>query len=206
MRARLLRNFGTAANQVLWRGQAPLIGDINFADQAVLAADKWVARFEADKRDVPLAQKIREDKPGDVADRCTDGNGVDLPEEVCDQTVAKYGTPRIGADMPQADDTLACQFKPLRQDDYPVTFTDEQWKRLQATFPNGVCDYTRPGIGQHGVTAWQTYQDTDGKVVYGGRPLGPKPVSSPLAARRTTKPKGNQVSARRRTRPRRCAC
>ncbi|MCW3049262.1 MAG: N-acetylmuramoyl-L-alanine amidase [Solirubrobacterales bacterium] len=206
MRARLLRNFGTAANQVLWRGQAPLIGDVNFADQAVLAADKWVARFEADKRDVPLAQKIREDKPGDVVDRCTDGNGVDLPEEVCDQTVAKYGTPRIGADMPQADDTLACEFKPLRKDDYPGTFTDEQWKRLQATFPNGVCDYTRPGIDQHGATAWQTYQDTDGKVIYGGRPLGPKPVSSPLAARRTRKPKGNQVSARRRTRPRRCAC
>ena len=34
MRARLMRNFGTAANQVLWRGQAPLIGDPSFADDA----------------------------------------------------------------------------------------------------------------------------------------------------------------------------
>src|SRR3954468_12249809 len=32
MRARLERNFGTAANQILWRGQAPLIGDPSYAD------------------------------------------------------------------------------------------------------------------------------------------------------------------------------
>jgi hypothetical protein len=203
MRARLLRNFGTAANQVLWRGQAPLIGDVNYADQAVLAADKWVARFEADTRDVPLAQKIREDKPGDVADRCTDGNGLDLPEEVCDQTVAKYGTPRIGADMPQADDTLACQLKPLRRDDYPVTFTDDQWKRLQATFPDGVCDYSKPGIGQHGATAWQTYQDAGGNVIYGGRPMGPEPASTPLTTSQATPKKTKPAPARHRRRPKR---
>ncbi|MEA2311057.1 MAG: hypothetical protein QOE28_1025, partial [Solirubrobacteraceae bacterium] len=44
MRARLMRNFGTAANQVLWRGQAPLIGDSNYADDAVFALDGWLAR------------------------------------------------------------------------------------------------------------------------------------------------------------------
>ena len=37
MRARLERNFGTAANQILWRGQAPLIGDPSFADEAMFA-------------------------------------------------------------------------------------------------------------------------------------------------------------------------
>src|SRR3954471_7851848 len=39
MRARLLRNFGTAANQILWRGQAPLIGDPSYADDSVFAVD-----------------------------------------------------------------------------------------------------------------------------------------------------------------------
>src|SRR4051794_34116928 len=131
MRSRLLRNFGTAANQVLWRGQVPLIGDSGYADQAVVAADKWVARFESDTRKVPLAQKIREDKPGDVSDRCTNGNGLTPPAEVCDETVAKYGPPRIAADGPLADDTLDCQLKPLRKDDYNVTFTDDEWNRLQ---------------------------------------------------------------------------
>jgi hypothetical protein len=68
----------------------------------------------------------------------------------------------------------------LRKDDYPVTFTDEQWSRLATVFAKGVCDYSRPGLYQRGAVAWQTYQDDSGAVVYGGRPLGPAPVSRPL--------------------------
>jgi hypothetical protein len=180
MRARLLRNFGTAANQVLWRGQVPLLGDTTFVDAAILALDKWLARVEADHRGIGLARKIREDRPATVTERCTDGRGEDIPGEVCDQTVASYGTPRMAAGGPAADDTLQCQMRPLDRDDYSVTFTDHQWARLRATFPNGVCDYTRPGVKQRGATAWLTYQDAAGKVLYGGRPLGPPPVSTAL--------------------------
>jgi hypothetical protein len=181
MRNRLLRNFGTAANQVLWRGQAPIIGDQSFADDAVLAADHWVARISADARPVPLAQKIREDKPGTLADRCTDGFGHDIPSEVCDETVAAYGTPRFAAGEPHTDDVLKCQLEPLVRDDYPVTFTDAQWAALKQAFPAGVCNYGKSGVSQHGATPWLTYQDQAGNVVYGGRPLGPAPVSTPLA-------------------------
>jgi hypothetical protein len=181
MRARLLRNFGTAANQVLWRGQAPLLGDSNYAVDAVYALDRWLARVDADKRDLPLPVKIIQDKPGDVADKCTDGAGTDLPSEVCDETVASYGTPRIGADGPLADDTLQCRYKPLRKSDYNVVFTDEQWSRLKKVFADGVCDYSRPGVAQRGAKAWLTYQDADGHVIYGGEPMGPPPRSRPLS-------------------------
>ena len=187
LRARLLRNFGTAANQVLWRGQVPLLGDTSFADDAVLAADKWLARVDADDRDVPLARKIIENKPGDVTHRCTNGAGQALPKTVCDTTVASYGTPRLGADMPATDDVLVCQTKPLRRDDYPVTFTDAQWSRLQAVFPDGVCDYAKPGVGQTGAVPWLTYQEDDGDVVYGGRPLGDAPRSAPLKTKKAKK-------------------
>jgi hypothetical protein len=180
MRNRLLRNFGTAANQVLWRGQAPLIGDTTFSDAAVLAADQWVARFTADHRPIPLAQKILEDKPGTLADRCTDGNGHDIPFEVCDATVAAYGTPRFAADAPRTDDVLKCQLKPLDPQDYPVTFTADEWAALQQTFPTGVCNYNAVGVKQHGTTPWLTYQNGSGAVVYGGRPLGPAPASQAL--------------------------
>jgi hypothetical protein len=183
MRARLLRNFGTDANQVLWRGQVPLLGDVNYAVDAVYALDRWLARVDADRRAVPLAKKIIQDRPGDVAARCTNGTGVDLPSEVCDETVAAYGTPRIGADGPLADDTLQCRLKPLRKDDYNVTFTADQWSRLKKVFADGVCDYSRPGVAQRGAQTWLTYQDTDGDVVYGGRPLGPAPRSVALAPR-----------------------
>jgi hypothetical protein len=29
--------------------------------------------------------------------------------------------------------------------------------------------------------AWQTYQEADGSVIYGGEPLGPAPTSTPIA-------------------------
>jgi len=171
MRARLLRNFGTAANQVLWRGQVPLIGDANYVDEAIFALDKWLARVEADGRSIPLAQKIIQDKPNDVGDRCTDGAGQSVPSEVCDQTVASYSAPRIAAGGPLTDDVLSCQLKPLRRDDYNVTFTDAQWAELKKAFPTGVCDYSRPGIGQRGAIGWLTFQDERGRVIYGGRPI-----------------------------------
>jgi hypothetical protein len=177
MRARLERNFGTAANQILWRGQAPLVGDPSFADDSVFAMDRWLARVDADHRKVPLARKIIQDKPGTVAPRCTDGQGHEVPSEVCDQTVSSYGTPRQGADGPLSEDVMKCQLKPMRRDDYPVTFTDEQWQRLQQAFPGGVCDYSKPGVSQHGATAWLTYQDQRGGVIYGGKPMGRPPIS-----------------------------
>jgi hypothetical protein len=177
MRARLERNFGTAANQILWRGQAPLIGDPSFADDSVFAMDRWLARVHADHRKVPLARKIIEGRPGTVAPRCTDGQGREVPSEVCDQTVSSYGTPRQGADGPLTEDVMKCRLKPMRRDDYPVSFTDAQWRRLEQAFPGGVCDYAKPGISQHDTIPWLTYQGKLGHVIYGGRPMGRPPVS-----------------------------
>jgi hypothetical protein len=177
MRARLLRNFGTAANQVLWRGQVPLLGDSNYVVQSVFAMDRWLARVDADHRAVPLPRKIIQDKPSDLADRCTDGGGAELPSWACDQTVAAYGTPRFGADEPLTDDILKCRLKPLRRDDYPVSFSDDQWTRLKKAFPSGVCNYGEPGVDQQPTTPWLTYQDASGHVIYGGAPLGAPPQS-----------------------------
>ena len=183
LRARLMRNFGTAANQVLWRGQVPLIGDRSFADQAVFAMDRWLARVHADRRKIPLAQKIIKDKPKTVADRCTDGSGNDQPAQVCDATVVSYGTPRQGADGPLSEDIMKCRLKPMRRSDYPVAFSDQQWNRLQQAFPGGVCDYSKPGVGQRDTIPWLTYQDSRGRAIYGGRPMGLAPVSRRIRAR-----------------------
>jgi hypothetical protein len=178
MRARLLREFGTAANQVLWRGLAPIIGDAFYADQAVLAMDGWLARVHADHSARPLAQKIIDDKPLSLTDRCTDGAGTNLPAIACDAVVQAYGTPRMSAGMPQSDDVLECRLQPLRRAAYPVHFTDAQWQELEETFPDGVCNYNKPGVGQRGTIPWLTYQRPNGKVIYGGKPLGPPPTSS----------------------------
>jgi hypothetical protein len=43
---------------------------------------------------------------------------------------------------------LKCARKPVNFADYPVTFTADLRARLLAVFPDGVCDYTQPGVGQ----------------------------------------------------------
>ena len=155
--------------------------DSAYADQAIFALDTWLDRVSKDDRSVPLAKKIIADKPSDIGERCTDGAGQSLPGEVCDETVAAYASPRIAAGGPLADDVLQCRLKPLRGDDYNVTFTSAQWAELKSAFPKGVCDYSQPGVGQRGATSWLTYQDAGGKVVYGGTPMGPPPVSTPFS-------------------------
>jgi heme-degrading monooxygenase HmoA len=184
MRDRLLQNFGTAANQVLWQGPVPLIGDPSFADDAIFAMDGWIAKISADHRNIPQAQKVIQDKPATLADRCTDGNGNEVPMASCQAVVQSFGTPRFEAGEPHTDDILKCQLKPLNPADYlPIVFTPTQWQELQQAFPNGVCDYSKPGVGQGPTTTWMTYQDQQGHVIYGGRPMGPAPVSVPFGPR-----------------------
>ena len=174
MRARLEREHGTAANQLLWRGSVPLFGDPNFESEAIVAMDKWLAAIEADSRDVPVAQKILEDRPADVTDRCTDGAGTEMPSSYCDAVVQSYSTARIEAGMPFTDDVIKCNLKPLQRSSYfPILFSDAQWAQLQAAFPTGVCDYSQWGVDRVPTVPWLTYDTGPG-----GEPLGPAPVST----------------------------
>ena len=78
-------------------------------------------------------------------------------------------------------DNLECQLKPLRKEDYyPITFTEAQWKALEKAFPTGVCDFSKPGVDQQHTIPWQTYENdgAGGSVVYGGKALGAAPVNS----------------------------
>jgi hypothetical protein len=175
MRERLIREHGTAENQVLWRGQVALLGDTNYVTQGIRAMDSWLAVVEKDKRDIPLARKILDArKVAKVEARCTNGSGVELPASVCDTTVQAYASPRIAAGAPVADDTLKCQLVPLKRTAYSVTFTDAQWAALQKVFPTGVCDYKKASVGFQETKTWQAYD------VVGGRPLGAAPVSVPF--------------------------
>jgi hypothetical protein len=194
IRARLEREEGHfPKNHTIWFGQAPLIGDPNWTTEGLLAMDRWLTKVEADKRNVSLEQKVADDKPADIQDRCSQIPGVDqvvVPGvgKVCelDAVQTKYGTPAMVAGESMATDTNMCQLRPLRQSDYyPITFSADQWQQLEKAFPTGVCDWSKPGIDQQDAIGWQTYQDAQGNVIYGGKPLGAAPRSQPIAAKRT---------------------
>jgi hypothetical protein len=184
MRARLDRAHGNHRNQVIWEGPTTIIGDPRCQENSFLAMDRWLTAVEDDHGRGSLAQKVARDKPTDLTDRCYDGNGSKVSDDLCPSVVHVYGTPRTVAGDAITTDTNKCRLKPLNRADYgSVQFTDAQWAQLQATFPDGVCDFTKRGVDQQGAIPWQTYQDAAGKVVYGGRPLGPTPRSEPLKHR-----------------------
>ena len=90
-------------------------------------------------------------------------------------------SPRQVAGGPRSEDVLKCQLKPLNVADYPgVTFTGGQWTRLQAVFSTGVCDWSKPGVGQQQAQSeWMSplnFKAAPGE----GAPMGEAPRSTRL--------------------------
>jgi hypothetical protein len=89
-------------------------------------------------------------------------------------------SPRIVAGGPQAENIYKCQFKPLdlSDPDYNgAVFDADQQARLMAVFPDGVCDWALPGVGQTNAEL------TTFKNGPGGEPLPAAPVSGNMVGR-----------------------
>src|SRR3954449_9858802 len=198
LRARLDKTNGHHGNEIIWtwNNGVPITGvgpprDIEL--KSFLLLDKWLSRMEADKRDVPKAQKVVLDKPLDAVDACFVGSpgpaapGVAPPPGAnqqitdpgqCNSLYPFYSLTRPAAGAPATDDIIQCALKPIDPEEYlPATLSDDQLATLRQTFPNGVCDYTRRAVGQQHAIPWMTYEDGPG-----GKPLGPAPESVPSSA------------------------
>ncbi len=194
IRNRILAHWGDADNHVIFRRKG------NPPDYAAMRFDTlnaWLTAVEADRSDRPLRAKIVANRPADAVDKCwraaagwsTDPNvcntGADPSQAstIVGAGAAALYTPtdaewpvwrdtRVAAGEDLTSDIMKCQLKPLRRLDYAVAFTDAQWTRMQAAFPQGVCDYSRPGVGEVEPQQWQTFSGGPG-----GRPLGAAPTS-----------------------------
>lgn len=187
---RMQRAQGHTDNRVMWFGLTPLIGDLNWANESLVAIDRWLAAVEKDRSKKPLAQKIIDRKPSDVTDRCSNVPGVGATtgpdgEVECvipESAQLRLTTPRQVAGDDAFNDRVACQLKPLVRSEFDfllLPLTDAQWATLQGVFPQGICDYSKPGFGQRGAETWLTYAGSGGGVAIGGRNLSqPAPFSA----------------------------
>jgi len=176
-RARLDEANGTHANQVIWT--FPAVGSPTgivptpaIALQSFLLMDRWLSAIEADGRRIPLRQKVLRDRPSDAVDACFIGGQEVTDQATCRAAFPFFADAQIAAGGTLADDVIQCRLKPLDPGDYRVAFTASQWAQLGTAFPGGVCDYTRPGVGQRPSVSWLSF--TNGP---GGEPLGPAPRS-----------------------------
>lgn len=175
MRERLKKANGHADNHVIWPSHVPLVGDPVWATQSFLLLDRWLTAVEADSSDLPRAEKIRRNKPADAVDSCWVAGQRLSDHTLCRTAVPYYGAPRIAAGGPETHDVAKCALKPLDRRDYRVSFTDDQWSRLQAAFPGGVCDWSKPGIESATSTPWMSFAAGPGGV-----PLPAPPVAQAL--------------------------
>lgn len=195
LRARLDRANGHHDNQIrwTWNNGVPITGvepPKEIEVQSFLLMDRWLSRIEADDRDIPKARKVVLNKPKDAVDACWAGApGPAVPggdsfgpsqritdPGTCAQLYPDFSLTRPAAGAPSTDDIIQCSLSPIDQEDFlPAVLSATQLERLAATFPDGVCDYTKPAVGQQPSIPWTTYAGGPG-----GRPLGPPPVSVPL--------------------------
>ena len=172
MKKRLEKANGHTDNRVmvmedgrfgLYSSNSPLL------QRMVLAMDRWITAIKADGRKLPAIEKIALNKPADLVEGCLTGGASPtfIAEKLireqqaptaCNQLYPSNSFPREVAGADIAADIIKCQRKAPKQSDYAVAFTTAQWSRLQAIFPTGVCDWSKPGYEQQDLEGtWLTF-------------------------------------------------
>jgi hypothetical protein len=121
--------------------------------------DEWLENIAND--DSPYhskAEKVVRNRPRELVDACYTVAGAKITDSaVCQRLFPVTGNPRLAAGEPLTNDRLKCQLRPVRRTDYTSPLTDAQFARLKSIFPDGVCDYSEPGVGKRDPQTWLAY-------------------------------------------------
>jgi hypothetical protein len=168
-RARYTATNGNSKNQVLVT--VPTAGNLGMdigsrtSPLAVVSRqlfdlmDQWLAAIAADKAAVPQAQKVARNKPAALVDSCYDGSLAKITDMAqCASMYPYHDDPRLVAGAPATDDVFKCSLKPVNAADYTPPLTDAQVAQVQAIFPDGVCDYSKPDAQKAPIAGtWLSY-------------------------------------------------
>jgi hypothetical protein len=165
MRARLIATNGNAANQIILVGpyDGTPSGAAIFASlqaDVLRLMDQWLANIAHDNAPAEnQATKVVRDKPAELLDACYDTAGDKITNlGTCQSLYPVHANPRLVAGQPLAQDILKCQLKAVDSAHYATSLTAAQLARLKTIFPDGVCDYSRPGVEQHDLRdTWLAY-------------------------------------------------
>jgi hypothetical protein len=156
--------------------------------QSLLTMDTWLSSLmtSAPKSSINAERtqaQVIAAKPTAAVDLCYLTGDITFATKVTDMAqcdadarLAKHGSPRQVAGGALSENILKCQLKPLAFTDYGIIiFSATQQSRLSAVFAGGVCDWSKPGVGQQDPVSPQTY-----KAGPGGTPLPAAPTSTPI--------------------------
>lgn len=167
---RLVKANGSRDNLVVWTiaGNSP--SSPNLIRESLTTLNTWLDTLAADTTTRTYQQKVVAAKPANAKDACWDADGRRIdevlsltPTSACNTLYPIFSDPRIVAGESRAGDIMACQLKPIALSDYAVTFTPSELVRLDSIFPNGVCDWSKPGLHQSMPDGdWLTFGATPG--------------------------------------------
>ena len=189
-RARLDADAGSHANQVIWRYGSGLLPSAasGLAVASLLTMDTWLSSLASTapkawmNAERTQAQVVAA-KPATAFDFCYLSTDTTFSNKVTNQALcdadprlAAKSSPRQVAGGALTENILKCQLKPLVFADYTgISFSAAEQNRLRAVFPGGVCDWSKPGVGQQAPVSPLTY-----KAGPGGVPLPAAPQSTPI--------------------------
>ena len=189
-RARLDASNGDHNNQVMWRfgtGLTPPLAS-GIMQNSLTVMDTWLSSLVATAPKAFLNDEHSHDqvvaaKPATAFDFCYLTSDTTFSNKVTnfatcdtDPKLKANTSPRQVAGGPIVENIMKCQLKPLVFTDYTgITFTAGQQARLNTLFPNGVCDWSKPGVSQQDPTSPLTFAAGPGGVS-----LPPAPTSVPL--------------------------
>jgi hypothetical protein len=173
-RARMEKANGYSDNMIML-AQDKRYGDFDLASpvltQALAQMDQWLTTLSRDTSSDSAIAKLRRAKPADLVDACW--NTDETPKRIvekqeyragqCRDLYPAFSFPRGVAGAQIANDVIKCQLKPLSASDYKATFTADEMTRLRRIFPGGVCDWSKPGVGQQRLSGtWQVFKAASG--------------------------------------------
>lgn len=123
---------------------------------ALSQMDRWLTAIAADERTTdPVARMLRA-KPADLVDACWTRDPQ--PQRIVEPQVHGAGRcntlypsasfPREVAGASIASDVVKCQLTAVSAADYVKPLSATELARLQRIFPQGVCDWSQPGVGR----------------------------------------------------------
>ncbi len=185
-------NAGDHGNQVIWRYGTGLLPATAAQVAAVTVRsldtmDEWLTNLVATAPKAWVnAERTQEQvvaaKPAGAFDLCYLTGDASFSTPVTDMAVCdadarlqKHGSPRLVGGGSLAENVLKCRLRQPALADYQGRLTQAQFARLQAIFPDGVCDWTEPGVGQQPAVSPLTFAAGPGGV-----PLGAPPASTEL--------------------------
>ncbi len=162
-RDRLDLDAGGHGNQVIWRYGTSLLAPAasGLTLMSLLQMDLWLTALntnvpKAAINDTRTQAQVVTAKPATAFDFCYLTSDTTFSTKVTNQAtcdadarLAIHASPRQVAGGARTENILKCQLKPLATADYaPATVTAGQLARLQTVFGFGVCDWSKPSVGQ----------------------------------------------------------